>query len=86
MKEITLALSLAISTVVLPANAQMTVCQGDICTEEINGQTRTLTDAEVAKMKRENARTAIGNVECRHAISPDECENLLRSLFSQFPY
>lgn len=68
-----------------PASADVTVCRGDSCTIEENGTVRVMSPKEVGKTKRENARTALGNIECRHAVSPDACENLMRDLFAQFP-
>lgn len=81
-----LILSIAITLACGQAWAQMTFCQGDVCTEEVNGVKRTMSPAEVGKLKRQNSRTALGNVECRHASSPETCETLMRDLFAQFPY
>lgn len=67
------------------AHAQMTICNGDECTREVDGEEQRLSAAEVGKIKRANARTAIGNVECSHASDVEHCEKALRELFSLFP-
>ncbi|ESY03248.1 hypothetical protein X753_24115 [Mesorhizobium sp. LNJC399B00] len=66
--------------------AQVTTCYGDQCTIEENGAKRALTAEEVAKLKRQNARTALGNVECKAATDPAACEKMMGELFAQFPY
>lgn len=68
------------------ANAQMTVCQNDVCTEELNGVKRTLSKEEVGKLQRGNSRTAIGNIQCRFASDPAACEKKLGEIFALFPY
>ncbi|MER8626346.1 hypothetical protein [Mesorhizobium sp. M1143] len=68
------------------ALAQITTCYGDTCTIEENGTKRALTIEEVAKLKRQNARTALGNVECKAATDPAACDKMMGELFAQFPY
>lgn len=68
------------------ASAQMTICQNDVCTEELNGVKRTLSKEEVGKLQRANSRTAIGNIECRFASDPAACEKKLGEIFALFPY
>lgn len=68
------------------ATAQVTTCREDKCTvEESDGKKRELTPAEVGKIMRGNSRTAIGNVQCRHATDPQKCEKMLSELWVLFP-
>lgn len=71
--------------VISPASAQVTTCYGNECTIEENGETRTLTPEEIGKIKRSNARTAIGNIQCDFAEKPEACEEMTRELFKLFP-
>ncbi|GAA4180297.1 hypothetical protein GCM10023069_54740 [Shinella granuli] len=68
------------------ASAQVTVCNGDVCTREIEGKEERLSDAEVGKLKRSNARTAIQSIECRHAADAARCDEAVSDLFGLFPY
>lgn len=81
-----LGFSVALMLASGPVMARMTFCQGGVCSGEMNGVARTPSPEDVGKMKRKNARTALGNVDCRHASDPDVCETLMRSLLAQFPY
>lgn len=67
-------------------SAQMTICQGDVCTEENNGTKRTLSTEEAAKLQRSNSRTAIGNIQCRYATDEAACGKKLGEIFALFPW
>ncbi len=67
------------------SQAQMTICSGDECTREVDGKEERLSAAEVGKIKRSNARTAIGNVECNHSTDVERCNKVLSELFALFP-
>lgn len=67
------------------ALAQVTTCIGDVCTVEENGSTRQLSEAEVGKMKRAEARRAIENLPCRWAEVPSTCEGVQKTLYRLFP-
>ena len=84
--KIATALAVIILASTAGAFAQMTVCQGDVCTEENNGVKRKLAAEEVTKIQRGNARTAIGNIQCRYASDPVSCDKKLGELFALFPY
>jgi hypothetical protein len=85
MRRILIAV-LAVCAVTSPSSAQYTYCEGNKCTVEENGQKRELSAEEVGKIKRSNSRTAIGNIECKFAERPAQCEHLQRTLFGLFPF
>ncbi len=68
-----------------PVSAQMTTCVGDVCVEEKNGVTRTLSNDEVKTIQRSNSRTAITNIKCEAAENPGQCSRIQKILFSLFP-
>jgi len=67
-----------------PADADVTVCNGDDCTIVSGDTIRKMTAEEVRKKRQDESWRTISNADCSVARDEERCRNLKMDLLKQF--